>query len=73
MPFVSQQEQSWPLNAILPPLDRLNPMDYLPAGRLIAWSLVGQAWILLAVAYVAALALLGAGWLSRRELGLPTE
>jgi LPXTG-motif cell wall-anchored protein len=45
----------------------------LTDGRLIPWQLTGQTWLVLAGGYAVILGLLGAGWFSRRELGLPAE
>jgi hypothetical protein len=61
------------LNAILPPLYRYNPLEFLPDGILISWGLIGKAWLLLVGVYSGMLALVGAWWFSRRELGLPAE
>ncbi len=61
------------LGAIMPNLDRWNSLDFLPDGRLISWGLAGQAWLMLVGVYAVILALLGAWWFSRRELGLPAE
>jgi hypothetical protein len=61
------------LSAVLPPLHRFNPLDFLTDGRLIPWQLTGQTWLVLAGGYAVILGLLGAGWFSRRELGLPAE
>ena len=61
------------LGAIMPNLDRWNPLDFLPDARLIPWGLVSQAWLVLVGIYAVILALLGAWWFSRRELGLPAE
>lgn len=61
------------LGAILPPLSRWDPLDFLPEGRLMTWGFTGQAWLALVGVSSAILAVLGAWWFSRRELGLPTE
>ncbi len=60
------------VNLILPPLSKYDPFDAIEAGELISWGHVASAFLVLAAAYSAALALLS-GWLfSRRELGLPS-
>lgn len=61
------------LNAIMPPLHQLNPLDWLPGGMLISWGLVGKAWLVLGGIYAGILALAGAWLFRRRELGLPTS
>jgi len=57
---------------ILPPLDRFDPLAFLPNGTLIPMELVGQALLVLCVLYSLILVLAGAFCLSRREIGLPT-
>ena len=61
------------LNAIMPPLYRFNPLEFLPGGMLISWALVGKAWLVLVGGYAGILALVGAWLFSRRELGLPAD
>lgn len=61
------------LNAIMPPLHQLNPLDWLPGGMLISWGLVGQAWLVLGCIYAGILALAGVVLFRQRELGLPTD
>ncbi|MBI2437369.1 MAG: hypothetical protein HYV36_00940, partial [Lentisphaerae bacterium] len=55
---------------ITPPLARFEPLSFLPTGAFIPWSLVGQAWGILVLAYGGVLALLGIWLFSRREMGL---
>ncbi|MBI2441192.1 MAG: hypothetical protein HYV35_07475 [Lentisphaerae bacterium] len=61
----------WQLaNLIAPPLARFDPLNFLPTGGFIPWTLVGQAWAVLVLAYGGALALLGIWRFSRREMYL---
>jgi hypothetical protein len=57
-------------NFITPPLARFEPLNFLPAGAFIPWTLVGTAWGILAVGYGGALAASGIWMFSRREMGL---
>ncbi len=61
------------LNMLMPPLQRFDPLDFITGGAWISWGLTGRAWLILAGAYSGLLALAGAWWLSRRELGLPAD
>ena len=55
---------------VTPPLARFEPLNFLPAGTFIPWTLVGAAWGVLAICYGGALAVLGIWIFSRREMGL---
>lgn len=55
---------------ITPPLARFEPLNFLPAGAFIPWTLVGTAWGVLAFGYGGTLAVLGIWMFSRREMGL---
>jgi len=57
--------------AVLPPLDRFDPLAFLPNGLLIPIGLSGQALLVLGVLYSSILIVAGALCLSRREVGLP--
>lgn len=59
------------LTAILPPLDRFDPLAFLPNSLLIPWRLVGQALGELGGVYSLILILAGAIGLARREIALP--
>ena len=58
---------------ILSPLERFNPLDFLPDSLYIPWSLVGQSFIMLFCLYPLILLLIGAECLSRRETGISSE
>lgn len=60
-------------NWITPPLAKFEPLNFLPTGAFIPWSLVGAAWTILGLAYGGVLAALGAWLFSRREMGLASE
>ncbi|MFH1476154.1 MAG: ABC transporter permease subunit [Verrucomicrobiota bacterium] len=55
---------------ITPPLTRFEPLNFLPLGAFIPWTLVGTAWGILALGYGGALAVAGIWIFSRREMGL---
>jgi len=55
---------------VTPPLARFEPLNFLPTGAFIPWTLVGAAWGMLALVYGGALAVLGIWMFSRREMGL---
>jgi hypothetical protein len=55
---------------VTPPLARFEPLNFLPTGAFISWTLVGAAWGVLAFVYGGALAVLGIWIFSRREMGL---
>ncbi|MDD5679070.1 MAG: hypothetical protein PHW60_13945 [Kiritimatiellae bacterium] len=57
-------------HGITPPLARFEPLNFLPVGAFIPWTLVGAAWGILALAYGGGLAVLGIWMFSRREMGL---
>lgn len=57
------------LTAIFPPLDRCDPLAFLPDSLFIPWSLAGQSFAVLCVLYPLILMLVGAAGLSRREVG----
>ncbi len=56
---------------ILSPLERFDPLSFLPDNLFIPWSLAGEACAVLCGLYPLILLLIGAGCLSRREVGLP--
>ncbi|MFA5343748.1 MAG: hypothetical protein WC381_07275 [Kiritimatiellia bacterium] len=60
-------------NSVAPPLARFEPLNFLPAGAFIPWTLVGAAWGVLAFGYGGALAVLGIGLFSRREMGIAPQ
>ncbi len=64
------QELFFAVSLIMPPLSRFEPLNILPDGGLISWSLVGETFLVLVGIYSVCLALLGAWLFSRRELGL---
>ena len=55
---------------VTPPLARFEPLNFLPSGAFIPWTLVGTAWGVLAIGYGGALAVAGIWIFSRREMGL---
>jgi len=61
------------LAAVLPPLDRFDPLAFLPDSLFIPWSLAGHSVAVLCGLYPLFLMLVGAGCLSRREVGLSSE
>lgn len=61
------------LAVILPPLDRFDPLAFLPDSLFIPWSLAGQSFAVLCVLYPLILMLIGAGCLSRREIGISSQ
>lgn len=62
----------WVLQALLPPLERFDPLDFLPSTW-ISWACAGEGLLVLTGIYGGALALLGIWLFSRRELGLPAD
>jgi hypothetical protein len=58
---------------VFPPLDRFDPLAFLPDSLFIPWSLVGQALLVLCGLYSLVLILAGAACLSRREIGSAAE
>ncbi|MDO9542747.1 MAG: hypothetical protein Q7J98_10555, partial [Kiritimatiellia bacterium] len=61
------------LAAILPPLDRFDPLAFLPDSLFIPWSLTGQSLVVLGGIYPLILMLIGAVYLSRREVGISSQ
>ncbi len=55
---------------ITPPLAKFEPLNFLPTGAFIPWTLVGMAWAVMALGYGGTLAVLGIWIFSRREMGL---
>lgn len=60
-------------SAIFPPLGHFDPLAYLSGNIFIPWSLVGHSFVVLCVLYPLILMLIGAGCLSRREIGLSSS
>jgi len=58
---------------VLAPLDRFDPLAFLPDSLSIPWSLAGQSFAVLGCLYPLILMLIGAGCLSRREVGISSE
>jgi len=58
---------------VLSPLDRFDPLAFLPDNLFIPWSLAGQSFAVLCCLYPLILLLIGAGYLSRREVGISSE
>jgi|GEM_PF-2134238 len=58
---------------LLSPLDRFDPLAFLPDRLFIPWSLAGQSFAVLCCLYPLVLLLIGAGCLRRREIGLPSQ
>jgi len=61
------------LAAVLPPLDRFDPLAFLADKLFIPWNLAGQSLAVLCGLYPLILILIGAGCLSRREAGLLSQ
>lgn len=55
---------------VTPPLARFEPLNFLPTGMFIPWTLVGTAWGVLAISHGGVLAVTGIWIFSRREMGL---
>jgi hypothetical protein len=61
------------MDLVLRPLHDSGVLDPLSSGTLISWATVGHSFLIKLVLYGGLLALLAAGLLRRRELGLPDE
>ena len=57
----------------LAPVERFNPLDYLPDGICLTWSLTLQSMLVLFCFYPLLLLAAGAACLRRREVGLVSE
>jgi len=55
---------------VLSPLERFDPLAFLPDSLFIPWSLTGQSFAVLCCLYPLILLLIGAGCLRRREVGI---
>lgn len=58
---------------VLSPLDRFDPLAFLPDSLFIPWDIAGQSFAVLGCLYPLILLLIGAGCLSRREVGLSSQ
>ena len=56
-------------NTITDPVQQLDPVPLMAEGRLVAWSMVGQAFLLLGLLYTGIIALAGMALFRKRELG----
>jgi hypothetical protein len=57
------------LNTIIGPVQHLNPVPLLAEGRLVAWSMVGRAFLILGLLYTGIIASAGMVLFRKRELG----
>jgi ABC-type transport system involved in multi-copper enzyme maturation permease subunit len=57
------------LNTIIGPVQHLNPVPLLAEGRLVAWSMVGWAFLILGLLYTGIIASAGMVLFRKRELG----
>lgn len=57
------------VNTVTEPVQQLDPVPLLAEGRLVAWSMVGQAFLLLGILYTGVIASAGLVLFRKRELG----